>query len=128
MGGLTEAVELVEACRRICAWSEAPWMLENPVSTLSSYWRRPDYSFDPCDYGGWLDPPDDAYTKKTCLWTGGGFKMPEKKPVAPVEGSKIHLMTSSEDRGDLRSESPEGFARAVYFANARIRPSGPEAR
>ncbi len=126
MGGLAEAVELVEACRRICAWSEAPWMLENPVSTLSSYWRRPDHTFDPCDYGGWLEPPDDAYTKKTCLWTGGGFRMPERKPVAPVGGSKIHLMTPSEDRGDLRSESPQGFARAVYFANARIRRSDPD--
>ena len=41
--GLTEAVELVEACRRLCEWSGAPWMLENPVSTLASYWRSPDF-------------------------------------------------------------------------------------
>jgi hypothetical protein len=44
MNGLTEALEVVEACRSICEWSEAPWMFENPVSTLSSYWRRPGFS------------------------------------------------------------------------------------
>ncbi len=117
MGGLTEALEIVEACRRICEWSEAPWMLENPVSTLSSYWRKPDHSFDPCDFGGWLDPPDDAYTKRTCLWTGGGFVMPTKKPVEPSEGSKMHALPPTDDRGDLRSVTPRGFAKAVLVAN-----------
>jgi hypothetical protein len=58
-------------------------MLENPVGVLSSYWRKPDHTFDPCDYGGYLNPAGDAYTKKTCLWTGGGFIMPGKKPVDP---------------------------------------------
>ncbi len=118
IGGLSEAIELVEACRRICEWAEAPWMLENPVSVLSSYWRKPDYTFDPCDYGGYLDPPGDAYTKKTCLWTGGGFIMPDKRPVAPTEGSKMHLLPPSDNRGELRSITPEGFARAVMLANA----------
>jgi hypothetical protein len=39
-------------------------MIENPVSTVSIYWRNPDYKFDPCDYGGYLKPAGDAYTKK----------------------------------------------------------------
>lgn len=121
MGGLMEGIELVEAARRICEWAQAPWMLENPVSTLSSYWRKPDFTFNPCDYGGWLDPPGDRYTKKTCLWTGGGFRMPEKRPVHPEEGSKIHLMPPSEDRGDKRSGTPEGFARAVFAANTKAK-------
>ncbi len=47
MDGLTQALEVVEACRRICEWSEAPWMIENPVSTIASYWRKPDFFFDP---------------------------------------------------------------------------------
>lgn len=84
LGGLSEAVDLLEACRRICEWSEAPWMIENPVSTFSSYWREPDHTFDPCEYGGYLKPRGDAYTKKTCLWTGNGFVMPRKMPVEPV--------------------------------------------
>lgn len=93
-------------------------MLENPVSTISSYWRKPDFSFNPCDYAGYLDhPEDEAYTKKTCLWTGGGFRMPLEKPVEPVLGSKMHMLPPSDDRGDLRSVTPEGFARAVFQAN-----------
>ena len=66
-------------------------MLENPVGVLSSYWRKPDHTFDPCDYGGYLNPAGDAYTKKTCLWTGGGFIMPKKKPVEPVGGSRMRI-------------------------------------
>ena len=119
LGGLSEAVDLLEACRRICAWSEAPWMIENPASTFSSYWRKPDHTFDPCEYGGYLNPPGDAYTKKTCLWTGGGFVMPKQKPVDPVEGSRMHRMGPSEDRAYKRSITPEGFARAAFEANAR---------
>ena len=95
-------------------------MLEQPVSTLSSYWRKPDHTFDPCDYGGYLDPLGDAYTKKTSLWSGGGFTMPKPKTVAAVEGSKIHKMTPSEDRGDLRSITPPGFAKAVMMANCGV--------
>lgn len=117
MGGLMGALEIIEACRRICEWSEAPWMIENPVSTISSYWRKPDHTFDPCEYGGYLDPPGDAYTKRTCLWTGGGFVMPDRRPVAPVEGSRMHRLPPSADRGNLRSVTPMGFAGAVMLAN-----------
>lgn len=122
---LIEALGIVNACRKVCEGSGAPWMLENPVGTLSTiteaYWMAPSHSFDPCDYG-------DPYTKKTLLWTGGGFVMPPVvKPgdmfdrptwVEPTEGSKMHLLPPSADRGDLRSETPMGFARAVFQANA----------
>src|SRR5687767_9567760 len=37
---LSEGLELVDRCRSICEWSGAPWMLENPVSTLATYWRE----------------------------------------------------------------------------------------
>ena len=115
--GLIDGLQTVEACRRICEWSGAPWMLENPVSTLSTYWREPDHIFDPCDFGGYLNPPGDAYTKRTCLWVGGGFVMPPKDRVAPDRGSIIHRMPPSPDRGDLRSITPAGFAAAVFQSN-----------
>lgn len=122
---LIEALVIVNACRKICEASGAPFMLENPVGTLSTitetYWRGPDQSFNPNDYG-------DPYTKKTLLWTGGGFVMPAvvkpgdmfERPtwVEPTEGSKMHLLPPSADRADLRSETPMGFARAVFQANA----------
>lgn len=110
LGALIEALRVVEACRKICEESGAPWMLENPVGQLATYWREPDYRFDPCDYG-------DPYTKKTCLWTGGGFTMPWKSRVEPTEGSKMHLLPPSKDRANLRSATPMGFARAVFEAN-----------
>jgi len=118
--GLIEGLVLVERCREICEWAGAPWMLENPVSTISTYWRKPDYSFDPCDFGGYLEPAGDTYTKKTCLWTGNGFVMPEPRRVEATEGSKMHLMAPSPDRDLLRSKTPAGFARAVFEANHSV--------
>lgn len=118
--GLIEALELVERCRVICEASGAPYLVENPVSTLATYWRAPDERFDPCEYGGYLDPEGDAYTKRTCLWVGAGFEMPEKRPVDPSEGSKMHLLPPSAERANLRSATPLGFARAVFTANREV--------
>jgi hypothetical protein len=112
MRRLIDALEVVESCRVLCEWGGWPYLLENPVSTLSTYWRAPDHTFTPSDFG-------DPYTKRTCLWTGGGFVMPEKRPVEATEGSKMHLMAPSAERANLRSATPMGFARAVFAANAR---------
>lgn len=109
---LKEAIEIVEACEKILKWTEAPFFIENPVSVLSTHWRLPDYKFDPCDYG-------DPYTKKTCLWTGGNFIMPEKNPIEPTEGSKMHRLPPSPDRADLRSLTPKGFSLAVFLSNSK---------
>lgn len=118
--GLIEGLELIERCRAICVWSKAPWMLENPVGTISTYWRKPDYIFNPCEYARYLeDPSDDAYTKKTCLWTGNRFVMPEVCAVEPVKGSKMHLIAPSEHRSHDRSVTPRGFANAVFEANSK---------
>lgn len=118
LSALVDSIAIVEACRAICEWTNAPYCLENPVGTLSTYWRKPDYLFNPCDFAGYLkDPSSDAYTKRTCLWTGGGFVLPEHRPVQPTLGSKMHLMPPSPERADMRSETPMGFAQAVFEAN-----------
>lgn len=109
---LIDALTLVNRCREICERLGVPYMIENPVGQLSTYWRKPDHMFDPCDYG-------DPYTKKTCLWTGNGFVMPPKNRVEPTEGSKMHFLPPSADRANLRSATPMGFARAVFEANVR---------
>lgn len=114
---LASAIELVAICAEACEASGAPWMIENPVGSLSTYWRKPDAKFDPCEYGGYLNPPGDAYTKRTCLWYGGGFVMPIPKPVFPIDGSRMHLIPPSSERANLRSETPAGFAKAVFLAN-----------
>lgn len=117
MQRLIDGLQLVENARVACEHYGAPYMIENPVSTLSTYWRKPDHIFNPCDYGGYLNPPGDEYTKKTCIWQGNGFVMPEYKPVAPVKGSKMWKLPPSEDRAEIRSTTPAGFARAVYESN-----------
>lgn len=107
---LCDALHLFNTSIQVCEYARCPYMVENPVGVLSSHVRKPDYMFDPCDYG-------DPYTKKTCLWTGGGFVMPEKRRVEPVLGSMMHTMTPGADRQRKRSETPRGFAQAVFEAN-----------
>lgn len=115
---LIEALEIVEACRILCEWTGCPSLLENPVGTLSTYWRVPDFTFNPCDYGGYPGGESDGYTKRTCLWTSGGFVMPEPRPIAPSLGSMMHRMPPSAERANQRSATPAGFAQAVFEANA----------
>ena len=112
IGALVAALQLFDVSVKLAEWTGAPYLIENPVGTVSTYWRAPDHMFDPCDYG-------DPWTKRTCLWTGGGFVMPPKHRVEPSEGSKMHRLPPSADRADLRSATPAGFARAVFEANSR---------
>lgn len=119
LDAVIQGLEVVRACRDLCEHSGAPWMLENPVGTLSTYWRKPDYTFHPVHYSGYAPTQaNDEYTKKTCLWTGGGFVMPDRKPSEPTLGGFIHKMPPSEERSNLRSVTPMGFAVAVFQANA----------
>ena len=113
------AVAVAEQCRTIGRLSGAPWFVENPVSVLSSVFGKPDHYFDPCDFTA-LEPADN-YTKKTCLWTGGGFVMPEpqRDPSLGAPDDRIHKAPPGPDRENFRSATPLGFARAVFQANAR---------
>jgi hypothetical protein len=122
---LAEAIDIVASCAELCEQAGCPYLIENPVSTLSTYWRKPDYKFDPCDYAGYLnDPGTDMYTKCTCLWTGGGFIMPPPIKEEPLYGSLMHMMPPSPDRDYLRSVTPRGFARAVFEYNEPSRKAG----
>lgn len=120
---LHEALTLVITAKRWCEWFDAPYMLENPVSTLSSYWRKPDHTFDPWQFTG-LEPRDN-YHKRTCLWTGNGFVMPEPCAIPGISiDARIHRAAPGPDRKDFRSATPMGFARAVFEANASQQHSG----
>jgi hypothetical protein len=109
---LTDGLLLFNACETVANWSGAPYCIENPVGTIPAHHRKPDYYFHPWNFG-------DMYQKKTCLWTGNGFKMPEFEYVTKPEGvtQKIWLASPGENRANERSETPQGFARAVYDAN-----------
>jgi hypothetical protein len=115
LNGLAEGIELVEEARRIAEWTDSPWLIENPVSTLSTYWRDPDYTFHPYEYDGFT-AEDDSYSKKTCLWTSDDFEMPATDAAEEFD-DRIHTMAPSEERSEKRSMTPQGFANAVYYAN-----------
>lgn len=109
---LTDGLLLFNACETVADWSGAPYCIENPVGCISSHHRKPDYYFHPWHYG-------EMYQKYTCLWTGNGFVMPERKFITKPEGvtQKIWMIGPGLDRQDLRSETPEEFAKAVFKSN-----------
>lgn len=113
---LADALEIFAVCEVALRYSGAPYMLENPVGVLSSHIRQPDYWFDPNEYAGYEGGETDTYPKKTGLWTGNGFVMPEKKSM-PVTDNRIHRMTPSDERANLRSATPMGFSHAVFESN-----------
>ena len=128
-----EAMKLVYVGKAIAEKVGCPYMIENPVSVISSEWRKPDHIFHPFQYGGYVPmreaehprypgiiPPRDAYTKKTCLWTGNGFKMPTPSPVSHqgVNHGWLKLGGKSARTKKIRSETPRGFAIAVMEANS----------
>ena len=112
LGALAVSVQLFERAAFWAEWFGAPYLIENPVSTISTYWRKPNHTFHPWQYSGLCAA--DTYTKKTCLWTGGGFVMPPFSHAGDVQpDDRIHKAPPSETRADFRSATPRGFARAV---------------
>lgn len=133
------AVALARVVETVGNRPHCPRFFENPRSVISTFWRKPDYKFHPCQYGGYLPEDDvhprwsqyiaprDAYEKETWLWSGNGFKMPPRRDVMPViieyengvKGSKqfAKLGGKSKKTKQIRSETPRGFAIAVYCAN-----------
>ena len=111
------AVMVAEQCRTVGRLAGAPWFVENPVSVLSSAFGKPQHSFHPADYTTY--EPADNYSKKTCLWTGGGFIMPQpaKDPSLGAPDDRIHKAPPGPERANFRSATPMGFARAVFEAN-----------
>lgn len=124
-----KAALTAEQCRTIGELCGCPWFFENPVSVFASIFGKPDCTFNPSDFGGYLPEDDrhpewpeiiaarDAYPKKTCLWTGGGFVLPPVKPVQvrPGYSDQHHkLGGKSIKTKNIRSATPRGFARAVF--------------
>lgn len=107
------ALSLVYMAAAVGEVSGAPYFIENPVSVIATEWRKPDFTFHPWEYTQFC--AEDAYTKKTCLWAGNGFTMPEKAPMPNVKpDNRIHKAPPSEERANFRSATPMGFARAVF--------------
>lgn len=122
---------------------KSPYMIENPQSRARKLFREPDFSFDPYMYGGYLSvnephpeypdviPLQDRYEKNTCIWHGNGFVEPTKNSIDPVyalykrgDGRTLKVSPIVAKTGgkslktkNIRSATPRGFARAVFYAN-----------
>lgn len=130
-----KAAETCKIAANIADWFGVPYMIENPVGKLSTLWRKPDHTFHPCEYGGYLTsneaehpafpeiiPERDAYNKRTCLWTGNGFVMPDKIAIEPI-GNDNPGWKKTGGKGArtklIRSLTPRGLAKAVFMANSK---------
>jgi hypothetical protein len=128
-----EAMVLVRLTEYLGYDFDCPWAFENPISVISTLWRKPDFKFNPFEYGGYLPlndvhpsypeyiKPRDAYPKKTCIWGGNGFVMPKVSPVEVELGySDQHkkLGGKSLKTKNIRSATPRGFAEAVFLYNS----------
>lgn len=114
---LAWSINLFATAAEFCEWSEAPYMIENPVSTISTYWRKPDYNFHPYYFTAY--EKRDNYTKKTCVWAGNGFKMPVPWMLDNISepDQRILMAPDSSGRKAFRNATPNGFAKAVYEEN-----------
>lgn len=91
--------------------------LENPISIMSTVWRKPDQYVEPYEYG-------HPETKKTSLWLKGLPKLDPTKIVTPEyiigkdgkKYSRIHYMSqwsNPNDRQKERSRTYPGIAQAM---------------
>lgn len=122
-GPLIEGLSLVDACLRIiAAHNPRWWVLENPVGRLRNYIGAPKMYYHPYEFAKWADDPyAEAYTKKTCLWGTFNAALP-KNGLAPDPNvnNPIHFCPPGPERKNIRSKTPQGFARAFYYANNSV--------
>lgn len=123
-----EALTIAGRCRDILETHvSGPWMIENPASRLQDFFGEPQYKWDPFEYDGYAER-DEKYTKETWLWTSEDWRMPKKDGVARSDADdRIHKMAPGDDRAEKRSETPLGFARAVFLAHTDDAYARPEA-
>ncbi|MDM0022153.1 hypothetical protein [Variovorax saccharolyticus] len=98
--------ELVRQTLRTIELFRPPvWVMENPVRRIRKQNKLPAplLKFDPWHFG-------DNYTKRTELYGNFRNELPIA-PVEPIEGSKMHRLSSSAKFE--RSLTPEGFAYAL---------------
>jgi hypothetical protein len=100
-----EQKEALEFVRSLIECNISRWALENPISIISSHFRKPDQIIQPWMFG-------QGETKATCLWLKG---LPKLTPTNIVEGreQRCHKMGPSPDRWKNRSRTFKGVAEAM---------------
>ena len=79
--------------------------IENPISIISTFWRKPDQIIQPWQFG-------HGETKATCLWLKG---LPKLRFSNIVNGrlQRIWRLPPSEERSKIRSKTFKGIAKAM---------------
>lgn len=79
--------------------------IENPISIMSTRWRKPDQILQPWQFG-------HGETKATCLWLKN---LPLLTPTKVVEGreARVHKEPPGPDRWKNRSRTFQGIADAM---------------
>lgn len=130
-----EGMVIVNACLTIIdKCNPAFYAIENPIGYLKSYIGKPDFIFQPWEFG-------DPWTKRTCIW--GKFNHPAKRFSRWEDVPKLPLYTrpnrnkpnfaylhksairdipqlagyDPKTDADFRAITPPGFARAFFEAN-----------
>jgi hypothetical protein len=122
---LQSSIGLFATCTESVNFLGCAYYIENPMSTISTYWRQADTTFNPCDYSGYAEQPEtEDYTKSTHLWHGNGFNMPRRNRrddmfdmLEMPDQKYIHHQPPGKERANIRSKTPSGWSRAVYLAN-----------
>lgn len=98
------------------------WCIENPMTRIHKL--VPDigevkFKFSPNEFAQYsANPESNQYSKQT--WLFGEFTPPEKKPLPSlIDGLrwKDSKKGNREQKAELRSITPDGFANAFYEAN-----------
>ena len=93
-------------------------VIENPVGTMSTRWRKPDQIINPFEYG-------DPFEKKTCLWIKGLPKLQSTNIVEVPKRTEFAsgktmaswycdaLKLPPKERAKVRSKTFPGIAKAM---------------
>jgi site-specific DNA-cytosine methylase len=109
-------LEALEFVRRLMDMKIRRIAIENPISVISTYIRKPDQIIQPWQFG-------HGEVKATCFWLKN---LPLLVPTKVVAGrhSRVHRMLPSPDRWKDRSRTLEGIAdaMAVQWGSLKINP------
>jgi site-specific DNA-cytosine methylase len=103
--GIERQVEAFEFVMQLALCRIPKIAIENPVSVLSSRWRKPDQVIQPWQFG-------HGEIKATCLWLKN---LPPLVPTKIVDGrtARVHREPPSPDRWKNRSRTLPGIAAAM---------------
>lgn len=100
-----EQIEAIEFFMKLINANIPKIAVENPISIMSSKYRKPDQIIQPWMFG-------HGEVKATCLWLKN---LPKLIPTDIVEGreARVHKMPPSPDRWKERSRTLKGIAQAM---------------